>query len=436
MSGQPQNQFFPRSAVVKELETRLEDSSKIYDLAPVYQQLCHDPVVVLAVRYLALGAISNKLNLYSSQHSQIVSITDAASTLANEISDQIHATDSTRFLASVQHLKAHYPSIYRLNTLLFDRAAANAVECVDLTPIQDSSGEAVPAIQPSSVFAVKPSIAEKYTIPNQDFARSQATVSKYAPSPKNNTIVIGACLLASALLAGTFFTLDRSNTSQDSTALGSPRSSPSASASSASLPITSTTSVSSSSLPIPTVSVPIYSPSISPSLYSPTPVSTPAVSARSVAPIPITANQSVPRNKAASRPNSSDGRNLVDPTPSTANNSSQNSLQRPSANTFIRQYYEKLKSGQHQSAWLDLAPSFQHNRQANPGGYSGEYSQWWGGLGKRTQVGKIETMKRTDDQAIVRVHCQYRGEPYIAEYYLAFDNPSQSWKISQIKKLS
>jgi hypothetical protein len=434
MSGQPQNQFFPQSAVVKDLETKLVAPGKSYDLAPVYQQLCRDPVVVLAVRYLALGAIANKLNLYSSQHSQIVVSTNAASTLANEISGQIHATDSTRVLASVQHLKAHYPSIYRLNTLLFDRAAANAVECVDFIPVQDKTGETVPAIQPSSVFASKPSVADRYTTPTQNFARSQATVSKYAPSPKNNTIVVGACLIASAILAGTFFTLDRSNISQNSTVLGRPSSAPAASASSSSLPITSTTFVPSSSLPI------------SPSLYSPTPVSTPAVSPRSVVPIPITASQPASRDKVTAQPNSSDGQNPVNsiprinisskPSSSAVDNSSQNSLQRPSANTFIRQYYEKLKSGQHQSAWLDLAPSFQHNRQANPGGYSGEYSQWWGGLGKRTQIGKVETMRRTDEQAIVRVHCQFSGESYIAEYYLAFDNSSQSWKISQIKKLS
>jgi hypothetical protein len=434
MSGQPQNQFFPQSAVVKDLETKLVAPGKSYDLAPVYQQLCRDPVVVLAVRYLALGAIANKLNLYSSQHSQIVIVTNAASALANEISGQIRATDSTRVLASVRHLKAHYPSIYRLNTLLFDRAAANAVGSVDFIPTQDKTGETVPAIQPSLVFASKPSVADKYTTPTQNFARSQATVSKYAPSPKNNTIVVGACLIASAVLAGTFFTLDRSNISQNSTVLGSPRSAPAASASSSSLPIASTTSVPSSSLPI------------SPSLYSPTPVSTPAVSPRSVVPIPITASQPASRNEAIAQPNSSDGRNPVNsiprinissqPSPSAVDNSSRNSLQRPSANTFIRQYYEKLKSGQHQSAWLDLAPSFQHNRQANPGGYSGEYSQWWGGLGKRTQVGKVETMRRTDEQATVRVHCQFSGESYVAEYYLAFDNSSQSWKISQIKKLS
>jgi hypothetical protein len=109
---------------------------------------------------------------------------------------------------------------------------------------------------------------------------------------------------------------------------------------------------------------------------------------------------------------------------------------RPSTTGFINDYYSKLKNGQAQSAWGDLTSSWQGNRQANPGGYSGEYAKWWGGLGRSTQVGKIEAVKTTAEAAVVQAHCRYGGKSYITEYYLAFDQASQSWKIDRIRKLS
>jgi hypothetical protein len=415
MSGQPQSQFPSLSAVVQDLETKLVAPGKKYDLAPIYYQLCQDAAVILAVRHLALGAIANRLNLYSNP--------SAASILVDEVSGRVHGTDPDRLLMSIQHLKAHYPSIYRLNTLSFDRFTASAEEFIDRHIAQ---GIAPVSPEPSS--------------PQSNFVQPLAMVNNIVPAARiNKTILIGGAIMAGAIVAGTFFTIGRHHTLPTSPVVVSPISNSPL----ASIPSTVGT------VPLPSVSIRTG--------YIPAPVSTPlsrrATDGKSTAPISVAAIPSVLSSspiavRSTPQPSSSGGRSSSipavpaikissKPSSSMATGSTREQIRpQSSTNSFISQYYGKLKRGQHQSAWLDLAPRFQNNRQANPGGYKGQYSKWWSSRGQHTQLDRVETVKATATRAIVRVHCRFSGEAYVAEYHLAFDKASRSWKIDKIKKLS
>ncbi len=425
MSSQSQHQFFPRSALVQELEDRLAAPGKNPEVAATYQQLCRDPAMVLAARYLALSAIANKLNLYGGSSS--------ASDLVQEISEHMNAVDPNKLLASIQHLKSYYPSLYRMNTLAFDTAANTAVDCIHRAVPQAPAGAA-----PGPDFAPPPVTAWGQAPPPMDFAQPLVTVNHQPTAASNNrAIIIGGSIVASSIVAGTFFSLGRSNIPPTATAVVSPSTLPSPS----NLP----TMIASASAPSSPLAMPSVTKTVVPS-YVASPVPSPSLSGNaqnsraSVIPIPIptraasrtfrnpTAQQTPGDQTAAHRPNTLKIVPPVQVSSATAN--------RPSAKGFINDYYSKLKNGQSQSAWQDLTPSWQGDRQANPGGYSGEYAKWWGGLGRSTQVGKVETVKTTAEAAVVQAHCRYGGQSYIAEYYLAFDQASQSWKIARIKKLS
>lgn len=161
-----------------------------------------------------------------------------------------------------------------------------------------------------------------------------------------------------------------------------------------------------------------------------------------------TSNVSAP--KSTSNPNAS--RQEIhrgdDPSRSVMSNNSQNrspalpveastpiAINRPPTDRFISNYYSKIKSGQTVSSWGDFSSDYQNNSRANPGGYSGDYLKWWGGLGRNTEVGRIETIDANADRATVHAHCRFRGKSYIVQYHLAFDDSSQSWKIIRVSKL-
>jgi hypothetical protein len=426
MSGQSQHQFFPRSAVVQELEERLAVPGKNPEVAATYQQLCRDPAVVLAARYLALSAIAHKLNLYSEHGS--------ASGLVQEISEHMNAVDPNKLLASIQHLKSYYPSLYRMNTLVFDTAANTAVDCIHRVVPQDQ------AVAARSVqdFVQPPVAAWGQSPLPMDFAQPLVTVNHQpTPASNNRAIIIGGSIVASSIVAGTFFSLGRSNVPPTATAVVSPSAMPS--------PNNLPTVMASATAPSSPLAIPSVTKTVVPS-YSAAPVQAPNLAGNtrrqanvqntkaSVIPIPIPTGANATRaaggasnDRAAT---SSPSRlKIVPPIQVSAAN-------RPSTTGFINDYYSKLKNGQAQSAWQDLTPSWQGNRQANPGGYGGEYAKWWGGLGRSTQVGKVAAVKTTAEAAVVQAHCRYGGKSYITEYYLAFDRASQSWKIDRIKKLS
>jgi hypothetical protein len=420
MSGQTQNSQFSQPAVVRDLENRLEAPDKNYAVASSYHTLSRDPAVVLAVRYLALSAIAGKLNLYSDYR--------ATTVLVDEISRQMNSVDANTVLKSIQHLKADYSQIYQLNPVLFDRAVNSAVNCINRSSIHSRSRASVSTSPqpPATDFTTESPFSGFGQSPQFDFVQPPTTINNYSvPSNNNNAIIIGGAMIASAIVFGTFFTLSRNNLQPSLTVSSTP----------IAIPTPETKAV----MPTPSPSLTAEA-GIATSMPSPEPTigSTENPRPTKVVPVPIQSIVPMPSRFEPARSI------LIEPEPSEQPREVRSSppsepsvriaVNRPSTDEFIGEYYSKLKSDRTESAWNDLSADFQTDRRANPGGYSGDYVKWWGGLGKNTHIGKIETVKANADRAIVRVHCRFNRESYVVRYHLNFDNSSRSWKISKIEK--
>jgi hypothetical protein len=121
MGGQFPDNHSPQSAVIRDLETKLADSTDA--LAELYQKIRQDAEVILALRYLTLAVIASKLNLYAEHRS--------AAVLVDEISQQMNAADPNRLLTGIRYLKLCHPAVYQLNPDWFARAATSAVDCIN-----------------------------------------------------------------------------------------------------------------------------------------------------------------------------------------------------------------------------------------------------------------------------------------------------------------
>lgn len=195
MGGQSQHHFSPESAVVRDLENKLADSSD--NLAQHYQQLRQDPAVVLALRYLTLAVIASELHLYAEHRS--------AAILVDEISQQMNATNPNQLLTSIRYLKLRYQVVYGLNPIWFDRAAASAVDCIN---------HAVARRKPSPQLALPPSASANF-----DFVE-RVSSSRLRFDPENpptkvrsfswsKLILTTSALFGSGLAIGLIFNLDR-----------------------------------------------------------------------------------------------------------------------------------------------------------------------------------------------------------------------------------
>jgi hypothetical protein len=185
MGGQSQNNSFPESMVVQDLEGKIAALRKDCELALSYRQLYRDPAVVLALRYLALSVIASKLNLYADHRS--------ASILIDEISGKMNSTDPRQLLASIRYLKLRHSDIYQLNPLWFDRAASSATDCIQRSTKKQQHLPAFPIL----------SYTDQQILQRYGFDQS-TKVSKHHPHRSNIiwmaiSTIVGAVALAMIL---------------------------------------------------------------------------------------------------------------------------------------------------------------------------------------------------------------------------------------------
>ncbi len=197
MGGQSQHHFSPESAVVRDLENKLADSTA--NLAQRYQKLRQDPAVVLALRYLTLAVIASELNLYGEHRS--------AAILVDEISQQMNDTNPNQLLSSIRYLKLRHQAVYGLNPNWFDRAAASAVDCINHAVASRKRPQQLTPLPAASA--------------NFDF-EEQVSSSRLRFDPENpptklrsfswSKLILTTCaLFGSGLSIGLVFNLDRLN---------------------------------------------------------------------------------------------------------------------------------------------------------------------------------------------------------------------------------
>jgi hypothetical protein len=185
MGGQSHNNSFPESVVVQDLEGKIAALRKDCEMALSYRQLYRDPAVVLALRYLALSVIANKLNLYADHRS--------ASMLIDEISGKMNSTDPRQLLASIRYLKLRHSAVYQLNPLWFDRAASSATDCIQRSTGKQQHWPAFPIL----------SFTDQQILQRYGFDQS-TKVSKHHPHRSNIiwmaiSTMVGAVALAMIL---------------------------------------------------------------------------------------------------------------------------------------------------------------------------------------------------------------------------------------------
>jgi hypothetical protein len=195
MGGQSQHNFSPESAVVRDLENKLADSTA--NLAQRYQQLRQDPAVVLALRYLTLAVIASELNLYAEHRS--------AAILVDEISQQMNSTNPNQLLTSIRYLKLRHQVVYCLNPIWFDRAAASAVDCIN---------HAVARNKNPQQLALMPSVSTNFDFEERVIGTRLRFDPENPPTKVQSfswskLILVTCALFSSGLSIGLIFNLDQ-----------------------------------------------------------------------------------------------------------------------------------------------------------------------------------------------------------------------------------
>jgi hypothetical protein len=352
-----------------------------------YENLVKDSNVPTGIRYLALHCIADKNGFYNDPRDK----SQAIGTVSQEMGGLVPGD----VVGAIQYLKIQYPFIYHLNEPFFDRYEAHAIGFITRLPVEqqdktvaqsrDTQLKPIPInperlptpplsqpVAPNAIPTPLPDEADRY----------EPTMSKVFNDP-----------LPTAIPASVP-TQKQNNSNKGAFIIGGGI--VLAALIFKMLPSQQNAQQSQQPTQIDRNNNPV---NISPSTSSQQPESTPIMSPPTVKP----------------------------PTPV--------AVSRPSTDNFISEYYSKIKSGQTSSAWNDLSSDYQNNSQANPGGYGGEYVKWWGGLGRNTQVSRIETVNVNPDSATVHARCRFQGNSYTVRYHLVFDNSSQSWKINKIDKL-
>jgi serine/threonine protein kinase, bacterial len=115
------------------------------------------------------------------------------------------------------------------------------------------------------------------------------------------------------------------------------------------------------------------------------------------------------------------------------------SIQQPSPENFVQNYYETINNGDLPSAWNKLAPSFRNNRKLHPQGYN-SYTQWWGGQVEQVDINQVRVVQANQNTATVDAQLNYElkngsQSPASVRFTLTWDASSNQWVISDAQRV-
>ncbi|MBW4615608.1 MAG: protein kinase [Desmonostoc vinosum HA7617-LM4] len=126
------------------------------------------------------------------------------------------------------------------------------------------------------------------------------------------------------------------------------------------------------------------------------------------------------------------------PTPSAQISSPpQPEVERTSPEAAIQSYYATINQGQYQTAWNQLAPSYQSNRRLHPNGYL-SYIDWWGGQVQNVDVEQVSLIQENAETATVNAQLKYllktkKVVTSSVRFSLLWDAENSRWVISGTK---
>jgi serine/threonine protein kinase, bacterial len=112
-------------------------------------------------------------------------------------------------------------------------------------------------------------------------------------------------------------------------------------------------------------------------------------------------------------------------------------VERPSPEQAIQNYYANINQGQFQTAWNQLAPSFQSNKKLHPNGYL-SYIDWWGNRVESVYVQQVNLVSANAETATVDTRLEYsmkngKAVPSSVNFLLLWDAENQKWVIGDAR---
>jgi serine/threonine-protein kinase len=130
----------------------------------------------------------------------------------------------------------------------------------------------------------------------------------------------------------------------------------------------------------------------------------------------------------------------IEPTPlPTPSPTTPPQVDRISPEKFVENYYTTINSGEFESAWNQLSPSFQSNKSIHPKGYL-SYIDWWGGTVQQIEIEQVSLQKVGSQAATVDAQLTYllkNGKQSSASvrFSLVWDATSNRWLVGDAQRI-
>lgn len=117
--------------------------------------------------------------------------------------------------------------------------------------------------------------------------------------------------------------------------------------------------------------------------------------------------------------------------------SSQTTVNRPSPEQAIENYYSSINQGEYPVAWNQLSPSFQNNKRLHPQGYL-SYIDWWGGKVQSVDVEQVSLVEVSTETATVETQLKYfmkngNAVSGSVRFFLVWDAENSKWAVADAR---
>ncbi|KYC42842.1 protein kinase [Scytonema hofmannii PCC 7110] len=124
------------------------------------------------------------------------------------------------------------------------------------------------------------------------------------------------------------------------------------------------------------------------------------------------------------------------PSPQVSDSSSP-SVDQPSPEQAIQNYYSTINRGEYQTGWNQLSPTYQNNQRLHPNGYL-SYIDWWGGQVQRVELEQVSLVEAGTETATVNAQLRYfmktgKVVPSSVRFFLLWDAQNSKWIIADAR---
>ncbi|MBD2197298.1 MULTISPECIES: serine/threonine-protein kinase [Calothrix] len=113
------------------------------------------------------------------------------------------------------------------------------------------------------------------------------------------------------------------------------------------------------------------------------------------------------------------------------------SVERPSPEQAIQNYFAIINQGQFPTSWNLLAPSYQNNRKLHPNGYL-SYIDWWGNRVQSVYVSQVNLVQANENAATLNTNLEYtmktgKTVPAKVTFLLLWDAENSRWVVGDTR---